>query len=104
MANTVIGPNITVDGEVTGTEPLVVQGVVKGKVALEATVHVEAGGQVEAEVQGRDVVVAGTVNGQVAAVERVEVKQGGRMLGNVKAPRILIADGALFKGNIDMDI
>lgn len=104
MSNTVIGPNITIDGEVTGTEPLVVQGVLKGKVTLEATIHVEAGGQVEAEVKGRDIVIAGTVSGQVAATERVEVKQGGRMLGNVKAPRILIADGALFKGTIDMDM
>lgn len=104
MANTVIGPSITVDGEVEGREPLVVRGVVKGKVVVEDVVHVEPGGTVEAEVQGRDVVIGGTVNGRVAAVTRVEVKQGGRMLGNVKAPRILIADGALFKGSIDMDV
>jgi len=104
MANTVIGPNTTVDGEVSGREPLVVRGVVKGKVVLEDVVHVDPGGTVEAEVTGKDVVIAGTVSGKVAAATRVEVKQGGKMLGTVKAPRILIADGALFKGSIDMDV
>ena len=104
MANTTIGPKITIDGEVSGREPLVVQGVVKGKIVLEDTVHVEPGGMVEADVSGRDVVISGTVTGSVAAEARVEVKQGGKMLGNVKAPRILIADGASFKGSVDMDV
>lgn len=104
MANTIIGPSITVDGEVTGNEPLVVQGLVKGKIDLKETVHVEPGGQVEAEVHGKVVVISGSLTGKVLADEKIEVKQGGKVQGSVKAPRILIADGAVFKGTIDMDV
>lgn len=104
MADTVIGPKITIDGEISGSDTLVVQGVVKGSVKLDATVHVEPGGNVDADVQAPNVVVAGTVHGQVTAGEKVEVKPEGKVLGNVKSPRILIADGAVFKGSIDMDV
>ena len=104
MASTVIGQGITVDGEIVASEPLVVQGLVKGVVRLEDTVHIEAEGQVEAEVHGVDVVIAGTLTGQVTARTRVEIKRGGKMLGDVKTPRLLIADGALFRGQIEMDI
>ncbi len=104
MGSTVIGPRVTIDGEVIASEPLVVQGVIKGVVRLEEIVHIEAGGQIEAEVHGRDVVIEGTLSGEVSARDRVEIKLGGKMLGDVKTPRLLIADGALFRGNIEMDV
>jgi cytoskeletal protein CcmA (bactofilin family) len=48
--------------------------------------------------------ISGQVTGNIAASEKVEITAGGRTVGDIKAPRILIADGAIFKGNVDMDV
>jgi len=103
MANTVIGSSIVIDGEITGDEDLVIQGTVKGKIQLKESLYVEASGVVEADIETQNVTVSGQVTGNIKAAERVEISSGGRMVGDIKAPRILIADGAVFKGNVDMD-
>lgn len=103
MAETVIGKSLIIDGEVKGTEPLVVQGTIKGTIKLDNKVCVAEGGRVEAHVLAGVVEVAGAMNGNVEAGERLEIKTGGRMHGDIRSPRILISDGALYKGNIDMD-
>ena len=104
MANTVIGSSIVIDGEISGDEPVIVQGTVKGRIAVSESVYVENAGTLEADVEGHSVEIGGTVTGNVTARTRVEIKAEGKMVGDVKSPRILIADGALFKGNIDMDV
>ncbi len=102
MAN-VIGRSIVIDGEITGDEDLVIQGTVKGKIALKEGLFVENSGVVEADIETQNVVISGAVTGNIRASERVEIKADGRMVGDIKSPRILIADGAVFKGNVDMD-
>lgn len=104
MANTVIGSSIVIDGEITGEEDLVVQGTVKGKIVLKENLIVENSGVVEADIQTSNVTVSGQVTGNIMASQRVELKADGRMVGDIKSPRILIADGASFKGNVDMDV
>lgn len=104
MADTIIGPNITVDGEITGTDPITVEGTVKGRIATEAALNVAEGGVVEADVETPEISVSGQVTGNIVGGERVEITAEGRMVGDIKAPRILIADGAGFKGHIDMDV
>ena len=104
MADTVIGANITVDGEITGSDPVVIEGTVKGRIATENTVTVAEEGVVEADVETPNVSVSGQVTGNIVAGDRVEITTEGRMVGDIKAPRILIADGAGFKGHIDMDV
>lgn len=104
MADTVIGPGITIDGEISGSDPVVVEGTVKGRIDTESTVTVAEEGVVEADVDTNDVAISGQVTGNIVAAERVEIAAVGRMIGDVKAPRILIADGANFKGHIDMDV
>jgi cytoskeletal protein CcmA (bactofilin family) len=59
---------------------------------------------VEADVSGSSLSVAGQVTGDVNATERVDLQAGGRLIGDVKAARLTIADGASFKGNVDMDV
>jgi cytoskeletal protein CcmA (bactofilin family) len=103
MANTIIGSSIVIDGEITGDEDLVIQGTVKGKIGLKESLFIENSGVVEANMEVSNVEISGQVTGNIAATEKVELKSDGRMVGDIKAPRILIADGALFKGNIDMD-
>lgn len=102
MAN-VIGSSIVIDGEISGDEDLVIQGTVKGKITLKESLFVEGSGVVEADIMTRNVEVSGSVTGNINASDKVELKTDGRMVGDIKAPRILIADGATFKGNVDMD-
>lgn len=102
MANTVIGNTIVIDGEISGDEDLTVRGSVKGRISITAALTVEGSGTVEADIESRNVEVSGSVTGNITASERMELKSEGRMIGDVKAPRILIADGAVFKGNVDM--
>ena len=103
MANTVIGSSIVIAGEISGDEDLVIQGTVKGKIALKQSLFVEGTGTVEADIQTQNVEIAGAVTGNITATDKVELKANCRMVGDIKAPRILIADGASFKGNVDMD-
>ena len=104
MANTIIGSSIVIDGEITGDEDLVIQGTVKGKIVLKESLFVEESGTVEADIETQNVDVSGQVTGNITASDKVELKSQCRMVGDIKSPRILIADGASFKGNVDMDV
>jgi cytoskeletal protein CcmA (bactofilin family) len=104
MANTTIGSSIVIDGEISGEEDLVIQGTVKGKIVLKENLIVENSGVVEADIETANVTISGQVTGNIHASQRVELRADGRMVGDLKAPRILIADGASFKGNVDMDV
>lgn len=104
MAETVIGKGIVIDGEIMGSEPVIVEGVVKGRIALDSTVIVASGGVVEADLDSDDVEISGQVTGNVTARGLAELKSDSRMVGDIRAPRILISDGAGFKGHIDMDV
>jgi cytoskeletal protein CcmA (bactofilin family) len=104
MASTVIGAGITIEGEVTTDEDVVVSGTLRGKLSAKEAVTIEHGATVEADVTGGSLVVAGALTGNVTASERVDLQAGARVIGNVKAGRVTIADGAQFKGNVDMDV
>jgi cytoskeletal protein CcmA (bactofilin family) len=104
MASTVIGAGITVEGEITTDEDVVVAGTVRGKVSAKEAVTIEQGATVEADVVGGSLVVAGALTGNVTVHERVDLQSGARVIGNVKASRVTIADGALLKGNVDMEV
>jgi cytoskeletal protein CcmA (bactofilin family) len=104
MADTLIGKSITIDGEISGDESVIVEGTVKGRISLDASVTIANGAVVEADVETEEVEISGHVTGNIVAGQRVEIKADGRMVGDIKSPRILIADGAGFKGHIDMDV
>lgn len=103
MANTVIGNTIVIDGEINGDEDLTIRGTIKGRISLSASLFVENSGTVEADIETDTVEISGNVTGNIQAGDKVELKSDGRMVGDIKAPRILIADGAIFKGNVDME-
>ena len=104
MANTVIGSSIVIDGEISGEEDLVIQGTVKGRIVLKENVYIEESGVVEADIETGNIEISGQITGNIIASDKVEITAGGRAVGDIKAPRILIADGAIFKGNVDMDV
>lgn len=103
-AQTVIGTTIVIDGEISGAEDLVVLGTVKGKIALKENLFVEDSAVLEADIETTNVEVAGKVTGNITATEKVELKTNSKMVGDIRSPRILIADGAIFKGSVDMDM
>jgi len=104
MASTLIGPGITVEGEITADDEIVVQGTVRGRIQGREAVVVEQGAVVEADVTASSIVVGGQVTGNVSVADRIDLQTGGRLVGDVKAARITIADGASFKGNVDMEV
>jgi cytoskeletal protein CcmA (bactofilin family) len=103
MTNTIIGSSIIIDGEVSGDEDLTIQGTVKGRIVLKENLFIEDTGTAEADVETRNVTVSGRVTGDVTVSEKCEINEGGLVVGDIKAPRLVIADGATFKGNVEMD-
>ena len=98
----VIGPNIRIQGELSGDEDLVVEGRVEGKISVTKGLRIGPQAQVNAEVKAHHVVIAGRVVGNVVAAEKVEILPSGILEGNIRAPKIAIAEGAQFKGSVDM--
>ena|SRR5687767_7446720 len=104
MANTFIAQGITIDGELTSDEDVEIAGTLRGRVSTKESLSVASAAVVDAQVSAASVVVAGTINGDVVATERVDLQAGARLVGDVRAARLTIADGASFKGNVDMDV
>jgi cytoskeletal protein CcmA (bactofilin family) len=100
--STIIGESILISGSLNGDEDLTVRGRVEGTLTLTKTLVVEPTGMVKAEVQVKNCVIAGVVVGNVTASESVEITKEGRMVGDISAPRVIIVDGASFRGRIDM--
>jgi cytoskeletal protein CcmA (bactofilin family) len=101
-ARCVIGPKTQFKGEITGTETVVVEGLVEGTIRITGPLRVSPGGTVKATVSAQSVVVAGELVGDCQATERVEIEAAGRLIGNIRAPRVVIVEGATFRGNSDM--
>jgi len=102
MASTVIGSTIVIEGEISGEDSLLIHGTVRGRIDLRERVEVATDGVVEASIVAPVVTVYGTVAGDITADERAELRAECQVVGDVRAPRILIADGAAFKGRVDM--
>ncbi|MGB8930759.1 MAG: polymer-forming cytoskeletal protein, partial [Anaeromyxobacteraceae bacterium] len=100
--STIIGESILINGSLSGDEDLTVRGRVEGTVTLTKTLVVEPTGIVKAEVQVRNCVISGVVVGNVTATESIEITREGRMIGDINAPRVIIVDGASFRGRVDM--
>ncbi len=99
-----IGAGIVVNGRMTGDEEVAVFGRVEGNIALSNRLIVEEGGTVVADVEAEAISIHGELNGNVVAQDVVTLHSGCVVTGNLRAPRVLIEEGARFKGNIDMDV
>jgi cytoskeletal protein CcmA (bactofilin family) len=97
----IIGRTTRVRGRVTGQVDLEVHGFVDGEVAVSGDVTVDAHGMVGAGVRGRRVVVRGAVRGDLLGEEAVLLEDGARVVGDIRAPRIVVAPGALVRGFVD---
>ena len=99
-----IGQSIQIKGELTGNEDLTIEGKVEGKISLkDHNLTIGANAKITAEIQAKTVMVIGEIVGNITADDKVEVAATGSMKGDIVAPRVALADGARFKGSIDMD-
>lgn len=100
----VIGPSIVIKGELIGKEDLAIEGRVEGNIRLsDNELLVGQKARIDATLEAKIVRVEGEVRGDILASERVELAPGSQVSGDIVSPRIAIADGARFKGSVDMD-
>jgi len=98
-----IGKSIVINGELSGSEDLTIEGRVDGKIELrDHVLTVGSNGKIKAQISAKAIVVLGHVTGNLNATEKVDVKETGSVEGDIVAPRVAIADGSHFRGSIDM--
>ena len=101
MAN--IGKSISIKGDLSGNEDLVVEGSVEGRIELPNNqLTIGANGNVKADVSAKSVVVVGKVAGNVTGVERVQIEATGSVQGDVRTPRLVVQEGATLNGSVEM--
>lgn len=99
----VIGPSISIQGDITGSEDLLIEGEVDGSVSLaDHAVGVGSEGRVNADIVGRVITVEGHVEGNLNAQEQIVLRGTAKVRGDIKAPRVVLEDGANFRGLVDM--
>ncbi len=99
-----LGSSLHVKGEISGNEDLLIDGTVEGLIQLdERKLTVGATAKLTADIIAREVVVYGTVKGNLRAKDRIEIKKDGSVNGDLTTARIMIEDGAYFKGSIEID-
>ena len=98
-----IGKSVVIKGELNGSEDLTIEGHVEGKIELKDHVlTIGPNGKIKAAVFAKAVIVLGEVNGNVTASEKVDIRDGGSVDGDIVSPRVAIAEGAHFRGSVDM--
>jgi len=98
-----IGKSVVIKGELSGSEDLTIEGHVEGKIELkDRLLTIGPNGRIKAQVFAKTVIVLGEVNGNVSASEKVEIRDGGSVDGDIVSPRVAIAEGAHFRGSVDM--
>jgi cytoskeletal protein CcmA (bactofilin family) len=98
-----IGKAVKINGQIFSKEDLYIDGDVEGTVELhENKLTIGPNGRVQAAVRAREVVVLGAIQGNVEASERIDIRKEAKLVGDIKTARIVIEDGAYFKGSIDI--
>jgi cytoskeletal protein CcmA (bactofilin family) len=98
-----IGKSVVIKGELSASEDLTIEGQVEGKVDLrQNTLTIGTNARITAQVSAKVVIVMGHVHGNISATEKVDIRDNGSVDGDLSAPRVAIAEGAHFRGSIDM--
>ncbi|MDH5546937.1 MAG: polymer-forming cytoskeletal protein [Gammaproteobacteria bacterium] len=98
-----VGPSIVITGGLAGEEDVCIQGRVEGTIDFKGySVTIGQHGRVKADINAREICVEGKLEGNLHGEERVEIRASGRVIGNIESPRVVMQDGAMFKGSIDM--
>jgi cytoskeletal protein CcmA (bactofilin family) len=98
-----IGKSVVIKGELNGSEDLTIEGHVEGTIQLrDHVLTIGPNGRIRAQVFAKAVIVLGEVTGNVTASEKVDIRDNGSVDGDIVAPRVAIAEGAHFRGSVDM--
>ena len=98
-----IGKAVMIKGQIFSREDLVIDGEVEGTVdCQDHRLTVGPNGKLLASVKAREIVVLGSINGNVEALDKIDIRKDARLVGDIKTSRIVIEDGAYFKGSIDI--
>lgn len=98
-----IGKSVIIKGELSGSEDLTIEGQVEGTIQLnDHALTIGPNGKIKAQVFAKSVIVLGEVNGNVTATEKVDIRDNGSVDGDIVSPRVAIAEGAHFRGSVDM--
>ena len=103
-APTLIGTETVITGELNTSEAVQIEGRVEGKIKSSALVVIGEAGFVKAQIEADNVSIRGTLEGDCTAKNRVEITRTGKVLGNLRAPRIAVAEGAIFRGASQMTV
>jgi cytoskeletal protein CcmA (bactofilin family) len=101
---TIIGSDASLKGTIDSQESLRIEGTFEGTINSKGEVFVGEGAVVNADIYGRRVVVAGEVRGLIEAVNGLEITGTGRVYGDITGDRLIVDEGAVYKGNVNMDI
>ena len=100
-----IGKAIRIKGELHGEEDLVIEGLVEGTIELKNNhLILEKSAVITAHVEVENITIKGQLNGNTSASNKVEITAGAKVVGDIKAPRIVMAEGAKFRGLVDMTV
>ena len=98
-----IGKSVVIKGELNGSEDLTIEGHVEGTIQLrDHVLTIGPNGRIKAQVFAKSVIVLGEVNGNVTASDKVDIRDNGSVDGDIVSPRVAIAEGAHFRGSVDM--
>src|SRR6476659_7232748 len=100
----IIGKGIVIKGSLTGGGDLVIEGRVEGQIALKNHLTIEGTGKVQADIRAEELTINGEASGNIDASQKVEIHASPKGAGDIKAPRVVIEDGAVFNGSIEMDV
>jgi len=98
----VIGRGLFIKGELHGEEDLIIEGRVEGEITLKKHLVIESTGIILADIQTENITIKGEMRGNMNATDKVEIHKSGSVVGDIIAPRVVIEDGAKFKGHIEM--
>ncbi len=100
----IIGKGIVIRGNLTGGGDLIIEGRVEGQISLKNHLTIEGTGRVQADIRAEELTINGEASGNIDASGRVAINTSAKVAGDIKAPRVVIEDGAVFNGSIEMDV
>jgi cytoskeletal protein CcmA (bactofilin family) len=101
-SRSIIGKNLFVKGEMSSDEEVLIEGKVKGKIKINHRLIIGPNGNVTADIDAKEVVIKGMVTGNIKCSEKIEIVPAGILKGNILSNKVILAEGAIFKGNVDM--
>ncbi len=100
----IIGKGIVIRGSLSGGGDLVIEGRVEGQIALKNHLTIENTGKVQADIRAEELTINGEASGNIDASSKVAINANAKVEGDIKAPRVVIEDGAVFNGSVEMDV